>query len=319
MVRINSSVCSRVDGYMEVRTKRWLGVASGTLVAAGLIGSLFVSRPHSSGEDQGAATDAIEAHVAGRTELARTARIASYDEARRNLDPKVFQPLGPRTYQIVRLGEARPPGDALSFVEGLLPRARAGDSNASFEIYLALRDCQNYISGEADKAFALEVEGGVDPRELSTSERKLAECESLAKSSSVWNESWLEMSARQGSVEAQLMYAVDVTSVLGPSSQRLSNPEKTLEWKETAKAYLQQVASTGNLDAIVRLSGAYGRGVYVERSAEMSYAYALTANKMKPGTFDSAFIESLEKDLPMKQQESARSLSRSIYNACCVQ
>lgn len=303
---------------MEVKRKGWL-IGGGAALTAALVYALLISRSDAQLELQIDAPVSKQAPAAARTALPASARVSSYEQARRNIDPKVFQPVGARSYQIVRLGDARPPGDALDFVESLMPRARAGDMNASFEIYLAVRDCQNYITGEADKAFALEMQGGVDARELSTSERKLTECESLTKANAIWNEHWLENAARQGSVEAQIMYAVDVTSVLGPPSQRLSNPEKTLEWKETARIYLEQAASTGNLDAIVRLSSAYENGVFVGRSSELSYAYALAANKMKPGTFGSAFMKSLERDLPVKQQESARSLSGRIYNACCAQ
>lgn len=307
-----------MKGNRDVGTGRtWILVGAVAVLAAALCALAMLGTPDHIAPPAEPPQTTVRT-VPDRAALPASARITSYEQARRGIDPQVFQPVGPGTYQIIRLGAARPPGDALAFVQSRVQRARAGDFNATFEIYLAVRDCQNSISGDADKALALEVQGGVDPQELSTSERKLAECSSLAGSSDLWNEHWLDMAARQGSVEAQLMYAVDVASVLGSSSQRLANPEKTLEWKETARSYLEQVAATGNLDAMVRLSAAYGKGVFVQRSSERSYAYALAANRMKPGTFDAAFMASLKRELPTQQQEWARSLSGKIYDACCA-
>lgn len=60
----------------------------------------------------------------------------SLAEARLAIDPAVFQPLGAKSYHILRLDEARPPGDALEHVERLLPHSRAGDPRATFDIYL---------------------------------------------------------------------------------------------------------------------------------------------------------------------------------------
>lgn len=307
-----------MKGSRDARAQRgWMLAGAVALLAAALCALvMFSTRDHI--EPPAAPPRTTARAASDDAVLPTSARLTPYEQARRGIDPQVFQPVGPGVYQIIRLGAARPPGDALAFVHSRVQRARAGDFSATFEVYLAVRDCQNYISGDADTALALEVQGGVDPRELSTSERKLAECTSLAGNAALWNEHWLEMAAHQGSIEAQLMYAVDVTSVLGPSSQRLANPEKTLEWKDTARSYLEQVAATGNLDAMVRLSNAYAKGVFVQRSSEMSYAYAVAANRMKPGTFDAAFMVSLQTDLSVQQQASARSASAEIYNACCA-
>jgi hypothetical protein len=242
----------------------------------------------------------------------------SFDEAKLAIDPAVFQPLGAKSYHILRLDEARPPGDALEHVERLLPRSRAGDPRATFDIYLSIFDCRIYIRGNPGMTYAAAAGGDVEAKALSKTERKLMECMSLAGNDSLWNEPWLSLAAEQGSVEAKLYYATDVDAVLGGASERLAHPEKIIAWKERAKAYLEEAAGTGNLDAIAQLSNVYNSGILVERSAEAAYAYALAANRIDPNEYRDELLHLMEKELSMKQRETAGAQSLHIHASCCT-
>lgn len=242
----------------------------------------------------------------------------SIDEARKKIDPMVFQPISATTYQIVRMEDARPPGDALSYVLSLMPRSESGDALATFDIHLAVSDCRNYLSGAADRGPSAGASGTSHIRNLEKIERKISECAGLSTARTVTEEKWLEIAAHQGSMEAKLYYAIDTNSIIGDSTDQLRNPEKVMRWKDQSISYLQEVAGTGNIDAISRLSSAYENGILVDQNLEIAYAYALAANMIHPESSGPALIGNLESNLSAKQRESGIALSRSIYNSCCT-
>lgn len=293
------------------------------LFIAGLIITIAVSLALSYAQRESSAFTKTNSH-GGRNAFFRPSshgmilQSGSLNSARQSIDPAVFKPIGAKAYQIVRLGDARPPGDAREHVNALIPLSRSGDQRATFQIYLAVLDCHNHLNGAADEYFEVEQRGGVGARSLKNAERKLTECESLSLDSDLWNGPWLDLAAKQGSIEAKILYSIDVNSILGSPADRLSNPEKTVLWKETAKVYLEQAAETGSLDAIMRLSNAYSKGVLVESNSEIAYAYALVANRISPESSGELLVRSLERDLSMKQRESARVLSHQIHDSCCT-
>lgn len=305
---------------MKAKARRFLfPIAAGVLLMTAVVLGFSPVRPSAevdSAVNPDGYSTAVEPIADGGGAVLRSAD--SFDAAKRSLDPAVFRSIGARSYEIVRTGDARLPGSALEYVENLIPRAVAGDHGATFLIYLAILECRNYMRWDADNAFDVEARGGVGMAALENAERKLMECESLSKARVIWEGGWLELAAEQGSVEAKLLYSIDVNSVLGSPSERLAYPEKVAAWKGRAIAYLEDAAGTGNLDALMRLSNAYEKGILIEKNREKAYAYALAANRVKQGSFGSAVLRSLEKDLSMKQRESARSLSYRIYDSCCT-
>ncbi len=119
-------------------------------------------------------------------------------------------------------------------------------------------------------------------------------------------------------MEAKLYYSIDSNSIIGDAADRVSHPEKVIEWKEQSISYLKEVAGTGNVDAIARLSSAYENGIMVDQNLELAYAYALAANMVKPDSSGPALISNLESNLSARQRESGVLLSRSIYKSCCT-
>jgi len=242
----------------------------------------------------------------------------SFEDAKKSIDPAVFQPLGAKAYQIVRLEDARPPGDALEYIQSLAPRSKSGDALATFSIYLAVSDCRNYLGGAADRGPATQTVESTDLRNLEKTERKISECAALASAPDIIDEKWLAIAAHQGSVEAKLYYSIDPNSVIGNSADRISHPEKLIEWKDHSISYLREAAGTGNVDAIARLSSTYENGILVDQNLELAYAYALAANMTKPDSSGPALIKNLESNLSAGQRVSGELLSRSIYKSCCT-
>lgn len=193
----------------------------------------------------------------------------------------------------------------------------SGDGLATFDIYLTVMDCKSQLGksthGPGDVGTPLPL-GMV---ELQTMERKLRECSELYSDAGFMEGKWLARAAQQGSIEAKLYYTIDTATVLGDPFERLNNPESIIAWKENAATYLHDVAATGNLDAVLRLSDAYDRGLIVQKNREMAYAYALAANRIQPGLSAPITMRDLEEGLSIKQRESAIALSRRIYSSCC--
>lgn len=244
-------------------------------------------------------------------------RRLTIEEVRERIHPDVFQRIGARAYQIARVGDIRPPGDALAYVKERLAMSDIGDGLATLEIYLTVMDCRSQLvkSTHGPGGIGTPPLGMVD---LQAMERKLHECNELFGDAVFMEGNWLTRAAQQGSIEAKLYYTIDTATVLGSPFERLSNPESMMDWKENAATYLHDVAATGNLDAVLRLSDAYDRGLIVQKNREMAYAYALAANRIQPGLSGPIAMRELEEGLSMKQRESAVTLSRQIYSSCCA-
>lgn len=288
-------------------------VAVLTFVGAGaLLASVFRS-PTSL--DKATEIAGSEGQAAVHTEsLPRPREDATRSRLLRSIDPAVLRPLNGRAFQIVRLEDARPEGDALDYIQALLSRSAAGEAVATYRIYLAVRDCQIYVTGAAERA--LDAQGG-GPSGLLKIDRKLDECAALSGNTPLKEGDWLSKAAEQGSLEAQLMYAIDVDSVLGTPSQRLAQPERVVEWKANSMAYLESAASAGSVDAVLRLSSAYSNGILVRADPERAYAYALVLGRTNADSSSNALAREMERRLSTKQQESARHLSHQIYQSCC--
>ncbi len=244
-------------------------------------------------------------------------RRLSMEEVRKRIHPDVLHSLGARSYQFARVGDIRPPGDALAYVKERLAMSDGGDGLATFDIYLTVMDCKSQLGKSTNGPGGVGTPPPLGMVELQTMERKLRECSELYGDAGFMEGKWLARAAQQGSIEAKLYYTVDTATVLGSPLDRLNDPESIISWKENAATYLHDVAATGNLDAILRLSDLYERGFIVPKSGEMAYAYALAANRIQPGLSAPITMRALEEGLSIKQRGSAVVLSRQIYSSCC--
>ncbi|WP_367346039.1 hypothetical protein [Stenotrophomonas bentonitica] len=305
------------------RTTRALIVIAATLMAAGGVWLAVRNIPEAqpSYAHPGSANDAavsVPTHAAEahNSALPLTASRPTMDEIRSRIDPAVFKQFSERTYYVSRM-EVRPPGDALAFVDPLRSRSRNGDALATNQIYLAVTDCKDNLAAGPHPEGAALLNESQRLSQLAWIERKFSECATLLQDKELMTTNWLSLAAEQGSIEARLLYSIDTDSVLGAPSTRLSNPQAAIEWQENALAYLKEVAATGNLDALSRLSNAYEQGVIAPQDPELSYAYALVSNRIQHDAYRADLVRSMEKGLSIKQRESAEALSHQIHQSCC--
>ena len=225
------------------------------------------------------------------------------------LDPAYTVSHGNRGFNVVRTGPLRPEGDALAYVQSLLPASRSGNANATFNIFLAALDCRRAYTGSLD---------GSEAGQMSLEDLK--ECETLLSDKELLDMDWLTEAAEQGSIEAMTMYSINPDYVLpgGPQSY-LSDPEAVQRWKSNAKMYLEKAALSGSQDAFIAISNGYSNGVIYEYNPISELGYAMAAEKINPiPGFEEAY-RPMAKSLSPTQLRQSESLSEALYKQCCME
>ncbi len=238
--------------------------------------------------------------------------------SQRKLDPAVVQPVGSRAFAVSRNGAFRPSGDAKDFILSRIAASDAGDSIATYEIYLAALDCRNAGSPDEIQSAAVLASKSDQQGALESSERRLKECSSLLKDSSLSPPGkWLIKAARQGSIEAMLLYATDTESAFGGSRAAIQNPEAVAEWKTDAVSFLNAAASEGSVDALVALGRANANGIIVNKNPTEAFAYYLAAKRAMPSAFSEKLLGMYQKELSAAEQQAAIRRADAIYKNCC--
>jgi hypothetical protein len=195
----------------------------------------------------------------------------------------------------------RPDVDALSFVKSLLSASDSGDAVATYEIFLATRECSALMMpGEHQSA------------------SRMTSCESLLVEQELMEVDWLTRAAEQGGIEALLMYGVNPEYTLGSRNTYLQNSERVSEWKARAVRFLEVAAASGSHDALLSLSRAHGNGVMVPANPVKSYAYALAAYQTLPLPYMSELLQQYNGELSGRELEEGRRQMGEILRGCCV-
>lgn len=211
-------------------------------------------------------------------------------------------------------------GDALSVVESLVPAAEAGDPVAAFNIYLKISSCRSAFDNRVgEQLSAIYEKAGVDPvAAASNVESTLANCQKIFQRSDLLDRRWLELAAKNGSIEAKLLYAIDVSASLGSRKEMLRDPEEVIRYKRQAISFLKQAAHAGSVDALISLSNAYDGGVLVEENRALAYAYYLAAQMASPRSVSGAVLQNYQENIDMGAVKDARRAADAIYRKCCV-
>jgi len=209
-------------------------------------------------------------------------------------------------------------GSARAYVESLLPASRQGDAQASYLIYLRVRACRYSMREVDDAELAAYRKVGLERSVLEGMEQTQLECAELFNSPDLLTGSWLETAARQGSLEAQLMYAINPADVLQDMRVALSHPERVLAYRAQAMAYLHAAASQGSVDALIRLATAYEADVLTSKDRVAALAYWRAAQRVSPALAGASFVAHRSAELTADELTRSRSMADRIYADCCV-
>lgn len=237
-------------------------------------------------------------------------------------DPAMLQQVGAKAYSIHRSPAWRAPGDAKQQVLALKPRSDAGDGLATYEIELVVRDCRNLISGEPEAGWQAMRRAGMrtDPDFLSKLEVRLGECVALSQDPTLYRAPWLARAAEQGSVEAQLLYGIDVRAAVGATSasELAEREEDVLAWRETSLRYLQALADGGNVEALSGLQSVHEHGYRTVKDPVAAYAYRQVLQRLSPTFWSDALLAQSRQALSLDQQRMAAEQAAAIYRRCCM-
>lgn len=226
--------------------------------------------------------------------------------------------LAPQRFRVKRLKgraflmrqsfDARP-GDVRDVVATLLPLAESGDEIAAFEIYRKVSACRDEL------AMALESASSTDPESLISEG-----CRSIPVGQwRSYTARWLEAAAEKDFLPAQLAYAIDARSVVGSGPDLLSDPDAVAAYRRKAMSYMHRAASTGSVDALSMLAGAYASGILTKQDPTLAYAY-FNAAGLATGSNDSIhelMRQRYEIGLTRSDIQRATQQGRSIYEECC--
>lgn len=212
-----------------------------------------------------------------------------------------------------------PTGSAAEVVARLQPMVASGDGEAAFLLYLKVDSCRRKVFQDENTSPRA---GGsnysaAEMRRLERLAEDLKECDGLTPSDYSSVGKWLELAAQKGVLTAQLAYAANPEAVLGGASQLLADPGAVIEYKRKALGFLHSAAQKGSVDALVRLGGAYTKGVLADRDVVKGYAYYYAARQANPVAVSKNFLGRFEGKMTAKQLSMGVTQGRSIYESCC--
>jgi TPR repeat protein len=258
--------------------KRSIWAGAGLVAAAVVIGMVTLWKPPSpSADNQGAS-------AASATLDVDQPEAATGDSA----PPSSEMAAGTRT---AGSASGSPPSIDLNFGDVsasdyrlLKASAERGDGEASAKLYTALTNCRRLL---AESVSSETVQGfssvGVDVEAmLAKQEEELEHCALVDEGDLKDRGKWLSAAAEAGVLEAQLLFVIDGEAIIGGTRERLANPESVIRYRAEAMRHLGSAASTGNLEALMMLSEAYGDGVLTTRDRAASYGAILAAQALHP-------------------------------------
>lgn len=213
------------------------------------------------------------------------------------------QRLAGKAFLIEDFGAA-PSGNAVDVIKKLEISSKEGDSRASYELYLKIKECMDLVSGSRTSASA-------------ESASTYDQCKDLPADYYASAADWLKLAADQGNVGAQLLYGSDPSAILGNPSDMLRDPDGVRNYKESALGYLDAAADSGSVDALLRLANAYRNGVLVDQNLGISYAYYEAARIASPELVPRRTMEEIAQGLGAKEMTISTQKGREIYGKCC--
>ena len=233
------------------------------------------------------------------------------------LEPGIARRVGDKAFVTERTPEYRPPGDAAAIVATLLPASQRGEADATYRIYLLAKECEEAISPSAISSYQLiRPLAPSYPQHLAN---LMKECEGLLTDPAMPRRGhWLSLAAEQGSVEAAVVYSLDIEQIVGGPKAWVEHPEQVIEYKRKAVVYLERAAALGNINALSALSDTYEAGFVVPADPVKALAYQEVVERVDPSDANRWLRDRLSKEMSQSQLQDARQQASQIYETCCI-
>ncbi|WP_372165385.1 hypothetical protein [Xanthomonas euvesicatoria] len=211
-----------------------------------------------------------------------------------------------------------PAGSYEQVLKRLEGAAQEGNAEAAFGIYLKANECfqamSNQLSDDEMKAYA---SAGIGPERLEEAiSKQLADCHGITKESLSNRGDWLAAAARNGSIQARLLFATDSEAIVGNATDMIRDPQRITKYKREAVTYLAESASAGSIDAMMRLGEIYDDGILAPKNDVSSYAYYKAAQAKVPGTRLGS-LDRLRSTMSASEVHAGEEQASVILNDCC--
>ena len=289
---------------MNQRT-RVLILSASIIVVAGAIWYGLTSTPKASigpASPSDSASHRVQ-RSSGDAAIPRSATTTSAPSSPANRAIRIRQ-LSGKAFAVQDFGPI-PSGTVDQVIAELSPQALAGDATASYGIFLKLNQCAD-VTRRASRGANLGVAADVAKA-----------CMDMSAETEASSSKWLSLAAEQGNIGARLLYSADSESALGGPAELLRDPDRTKEYKQKATGYLQEMASQGNVDALLQLGNAYHAGVLVDGDLVTSRAYFEAVRLADPSIVPALQVSTLDKALSAQQLSMALRKGNQIHDSCC--
>ena len=204
---------------------------------------------------------------------------------------------------------APPVGSPQEVVDALTPRAKAGDPEAAYALYLKINECKEIIDSRAM---------GASSQPIPDAARQLEECIALDPESYATASQWLELAADRGNLSAMLLYSSAPEAMLTDAAEMLKDPQAVVEYKQKAVRHLENAALLGSVDALLRLGNAYRAGIITNQDYQRSYAYYEAVKMIDPSLVPQQTVDDIGRSLNSRELIASRDQGRAIYERCCA-
>ena len=211
-------------------------------------------------------------------------------------------------------------GPVKPLLDDLKARATAGDDAAALQLYVDLQTCRDVL--KRGEEFT-RMKGQNVPEEIreSTREsiaRELDNCKGVGIEETGDILQWLEMAARRGDSQAQIMWIDSYIDEKGGSAWMIQHPEDIQVYKRQAMNYLNDLASRCSPDALSMLFWEYySKGILTEKNSYLAYKYAALYNRVSPGSIRENELSDLSRQLTSAQIQELDDSANALYRSSC--
>lgn len=194
--------------------------------------------------------------------------------------------------------------------------ALAGNSQASYHLYLDMLRCQTI------EQRALVISHLPSPQPTSgTSGNLFAEgqlsedlrtCEGLTPEQLASKSEWAIRAARQGHIEAKLLFLAAATEKFKSPTDAVKHAEELGQIRREALQHLHDAAAQGNRTAMFNLALSYQEGTLGEKNPVKAYAYLLAYMRKNSSSLVDSLAAKWQRKLSAHDVALAQRLSQSI-------
>jgi hypothetical protein len=204
--------------------------------------------------------------------------------------------------------------------DALKERAELGAPSDALTLYSVLQRCHAALTSPSnqDEVEALQA-AGVDVKAvLQRQAEQLESCSKVPTADVADRGKWLTAAAEAGLVEAQLIYATDVESILGVRDIASADPLTSEHYRRRSLNFLENLAQQGDINALQMLASAHDPGGFAGENPVASLGLRMVANRLNPNPYSSQVIDSLSGRLSASEQRAAELYARRLFETCCT-